>query len=271
MRIVIIGGGFLGQLLHTLWPTARVFDWRPRAPVALARQYGPQYLWTPVGTLPHREFTVYTSVDGKVPTEESILAYKHKVGKEHDNSDWRAQFVQVMPGYECALPPNRVEYGRRIIHINWDTHRLNMADSRSEPYDALISTVPLDSLLSMCGFKQVEDNRLKSRPIYLATEASPTPTHGNMFVDYVADPGTAVYRRTGRDDQVHVESLHFQAHLPTVKILPGKIYPHPDVEALLVRLRLIDIYCLGRFGTWSPDELAHETYRNAVALKEKLS
>lgn len=261
-RVIIVGGGFNGQLLHTLFPRARVFDWRPAPPNlnAQPRQFGPQYLWEPIAGLECSSFQVTTHVDGLPGTDASILAYKQKVGKEQDAGDWRSQFREVMTGWNVKLPPSRVEYGKRITSIDRVSRKLVLAHERTEvPYDLLISTIPLYALLSLAGIPEPSD-KLQFRPIFVSSDSG-LPMDG-MYVNYISDPETPVYRVTLRDSSLHRESLHSIDGV-TIKITPGKIYHHDSVPETLRLLYSYGIKTFGRFASWSPDELAHETFKQA--------
>lgn len=265
-RVIIVGGGFNGQLLHTLFPRARVFDWRPAPPDlnAQPRLFGPQYLWEPLPGLEAScvSFPVVTHVDGAMATDNTVLAYKRKVGKEQDDGDWRTQFQASMTGWNVTLPPSRVEYDRRIVTIDRVSRKLVMAGGEDVPYDVLISTIPLYALLSLAGIPRPTDG-LQFKPIYVSSEPW-SPIHG-MYVNYISDPDTPIYRVTMRDAAKHRESLHSTPEV-TIKITPGKIYNHPSVPALRQLLAAYGIYPFGRFASWSPDELAHETFRQARAF-----
>lgn len=274
MKIVVIGGGFIGQLLHTLMPRARVFDWRPARPETPPRQLGPQYLWEPIEGLKCREFNVVTHIDGVKATDASIRAYKKKVGKTQDGGDWRAQFRENMPGFEVQLPTDRVEYGMRIVSVDPVSQTLAMAEGGKVPYDLLVSTIPLDAMAQLCGIRRVEPP-LESRPIFLWTKpvtgADSIPAieahdNGCFYVNYISDEKIGVYRETLRDNKWHFECLDTddipdgaKAH----RLIPGKIYPNDG--AVHLREALLDqgIATFGRFASWQPDELAHETYRKA--------
>lgn len=266
-RIIIIGGGFNGQLLHTLFPDARVFDWRPAPPDinAQPRQFGPQYLWEPLPGLESacESFPVVTHVDGRMATDDSVLAYKRKVGKEQDAGDWRTQFQASMTGWSVRLPASRVEYGRRIVSIDRVSRKLSMAGGDEVPYDLLVSTIPLYALLSLAGIPR-PDGDLQFKPIYVASEPW-SPVHG-MYVNYISDPETPIYRVTYRDAARHRESL-VATDTVAIKITPGKIYNHGLVPTLLSMLKAYGIFTFGRFASWHPDELAHETFRQAHKWK----
>lgn len=274
MNVVIIGGGFIGQLIHTLLPKARVLDWRPSPPdpTKQSRMYGPQYLWEPIDGLPCRKFDVVTHVDGRAAVDEAVLAYKRKVGKEQDAGDWRTQFRTHMDGWSVDLPPSRVEYNRRVARIARLEHRLVMADGEVLPYDYLITTIPMYSTLAMAGFPAAE-SAFKWRPIYMTVQPAFTAP-GRMMVNYISSPSTAVYRETYRDNALHVEALEPLDEGKdgrALKMVPGKIYAHSGtVEGELV-LRQYGIYPFGRYAAWHPDELAHETYRAARAFVARLS
>jgi hypothetical protein len=264
-RVIIIGGGFNGQLLHSIFHRARVFDWRPAPPdiTAQPRQFGPQYLWEPLEDLPCTSFTVVTHVDGAPASDAAVLAYKRKVGKEQDDGDWRSQFQTSMTGWNVTLPPSRVEYGRRIVSIDRVSRKLSMANGDEVSYDILISTIPLYALISLAGIPEPE-SKLRFRPIYVSSSTA-LPMDG-MYVNYISDPETPIYRVTWRDAALHKEALE-SADGVTIKITPGKIYNHPAVPELRRLLANYGIWTFGRFASWNPDELAHETYRLARQFK----
>jgi len=272
VKIVIIGGGYLGQLLHTLLPTARVFDWRTTAPAAESRAFGPQYLWTPIYGLPFNSFQVVTTVDGKDATPESILAYKKKVGKEQDQSDWRSQFRSVMAGYDVQLPPARVEYGMRIIGINLIARTIHLASGVVEPYDWIISTIPLPALWAMTG-KSLPEEPLESRPIYVWTEEAEMLSY--MQVNYVSDPTNPVYRITIRQGKRFFESLEpltlpIGSERQVHRLMPGKIYSHNQTGPMRAELLQARVMTVGRYGAWNPEELAHETYAEVRDWKNRM-
>lgn len=271
MRVIILGGGFIGQLLQAvLWPKARVFDWATTAPKTPTRLLGPQYLWMEVPELPCRRFDVYTTIDGKDASQSSMRAYKKKVEKEQDNSDWKSQFQPRMDGWECTLPINRVEYGKRAVSINYTSRLITCADGSVSGYDVLVSTIPLPTMLTLCGIRSHE---FKSRPIYLHRQAHPPNPRGDMLVNYVSYANTPIYRVTYRDGAQHTEALepfHDIHANEVVRITPGKIYAHPATEKMVRALESVNIYPLGRFARWAPDELAHETLASARHLQGRL-
>jgi len=262
MRIVIIGGGFMGQLLQVLLPRARVLDWQSKAPAVQNRTLGAQYLWEPVPEVECRQFDVLTTIDGEDATFSKIMAYKKKVGKEQDAADWRSQFEPRMPGFEITkMPPPRVEYGMRVAGINHHSKMLYMSNRLEIRYDIVLSTVPLPFMAGLAGFQF----NPQSRPIYVQTTQA-EDVGPNWYVNYNAGPDP-VYRTTHRDGLMHHEALDpvKSSEDSWRKIIPGKIYR--DVTASSVRdmLAARDIYTFGRFASWEPEELAHETMRFARA------
>jgi hypothetical protein len=263
MHIVIIGGGFVGQLLHTVFPRARVLDWAPVAPTSLSRSIGPQYLWEPIPGLAHTRFKVTTHVDGAPATNETILAYKKKVGKELDDGDWRAQFQTEMDGYDVTLPVSRVEYGMRVTAINKMARELVMAKGERIPYDMLLTTIPLYATLALAGLPGA--TALRYAPIYVTK--TPVDWHDSgMYVNYISDASSPTYRNTIRDEMLFGESLEPNKGF---KFTPGKIYPNREIEDMRGQLLRYRIKTFGRFASWNPDELAHETYRQAVTFKDQ--
>jgi hypothetical protein len=268
MNIVIIGGGYLGQLLHTLLPMARVLDWRTTPPKEAARSFGPQYLWTPILSLPCERFQVITYVDDRPATPEAVKRYKEKVGKELDQSDWRMQFRTQMDGFEAKLPEPRIEYGMRVTRIDRGEKYLYMSSGETIAYDWIISTIPLPNLLQLCGMTVPKDDPFTNRPIYVWTDIT-TPL-SYLFVNYVSDPSTPVYRVTIRNGRKHSESLvpiTFPDRV-TNKLLPGKIYPHSLTSLYRAELMQARILTVGRYGAWDPEELAHETYAHVRDWKD---
>lgn len=258
MTTIVLGGGFMGQLLQTLYPDMEVFDWRPTrpAPEDETRAFGPQYLWeAPPGlSVQCRSFTVFTTIDGRRADEDPdrVARYKAKVHKTLDASDWRTQFRYEMTGYEPLLSNERVQYGMRVSRIHRGMRCLEIGAQRFH-YDRLISTIPLYALLGLLGMM---DPGLLYKRIYVKTVQA-SRVNDNMIVNYVSDDDSVIYRETWRGDHITYESL---TPLPGWRALaPGKIYRHGITEDLLAELEHSGIYCCGRFATWNPEELAHES------------
>lgn len=289
MRIVVIGGGIVGRLVQHQHPTARIFDWRPRPPLhqklALTRNYGANYLWEPIPGIPCVEFTVHTFIDGALPTNEAMAAYKKKIGRANDPPNW-GQFRPVMVGYDFVeLPEPRISFGCKVLAVNLSqkkvhihsTEPASLSDAGEVPYDVLVSTIPLSSFLPMVGLK-VKHTAFPFRPIYIKVVSRDALASipgdwgdeaGDWTVNYCTDPNNPVYRQTWRGNEVHLECL--DAPTSTIgykRIVPGKIYNPPQHEAYrqeaLAYLRERDIYTFGRFGSWATDELLHETWKDIV-------
>lgn len=268
MQILIVGGGYLGRLLAHLLPQATVYDWRPKAPAVPDRSIGPQYLWRPIHGLTNYEFKVLTTVNGQQATDASILAYKQKVGKAQDGADWRAQFQFSMPGYEVEFGPDTVQYGWRLTHIDLlsRTARLECrTGGQFVPYDWLISTIPLPELLRCAGSTPVKP--FTSAAIYVETTDCESLDH--MSVNYLSDPANPVYRETFREGRCYRESLNPTVFQRTTarKLIPGKIYPHPDTADYLAMLRMARVLSVGRYGSWNPETLVHEAYEEVQQWK----
>lgn len=257
-KVVVIGGGYVGQLVQLACPLARVLDWKKQAPTNhLETRIGPQYLWEPIPGVPYAKFEVTTLVDGAPPTPDGILAYKQKIGKVDDGGDWGRQFEHKMPGYHSELPVPLIEYDRRVIRADLERQELFMADGSCIEYDVLINTIPLPAFLDNTRII-VDEVELKSNAIYMLQSAARNQIDG-MQLNYLSSPEVPWYRVTQSWDGLFFESLGNA--MGCRRLLPGKIHPHKDSERLLARLRADNIYCFGRYATWRPDELAHETWR----------
>lgn len=266
MRIVVIGGGFVGQLVQLAMPKARLLDWRKTPPANhLDTRIGPQYLWEPIPGVPSRQFEVTTLVDGMPPTPDRILAYKRKIGKQEDGGDWGLQFQHKMPGWHSQLPVPRVEYARQVVLINATDRYVELTSGGRITYDLLVSTIPLNALLPMLRPTITVTAPFKHDPIYMSVSPG-QPVEDGMILDYISDPAVGCYRITRHGVNEFVESL-----VPdhgSRRLMPGKIHPHPRSEGILLELRQFDIYCFGRFATWRPDELAHQTWQDIDKWKK---
>jgi hypothetical protein len=260
MNIIIIGGGYVGQLVQLAIPSARILDWRPTAPANhLETRVGPQYLWQPIPGVPNRQFKVKTLIDGEIPTPATILRYKHKIGKVRDRGNWGLQFQHEMDGYEADLPVPRVEYGMRVDRINLSAKALSVNGEVIE-YDELISTIPLPALIRMLSIGPPLSEAFRSDPIYMSYQVTDNFVDG-MMLNYNSIAWDPVYRVTWHANIMFQESLMpmFRAR----KIIPGKIHHHKEVPDALEFLREHHCHCFGRFARWAPDELAHESW-NAI-------
>lgn len=271
--IAVIGGGITGQLVQHLIPDAEVYDWMPsRQPLSLVRSFGANYLWRPLDGLPWKSFPVVTTVDGEPPTFDNVAKYKLKIGKTGDITGWERQFQHTMTGYDfVSLPTSRVSYDHRIVEIDRVARTLTFANQPVIKYETLVSTIPLYSLLSLMGMPEPR-GRLRHKPIFFKiTPRPPDAPHpvDTLYVNYISNPDIAPYRFTDRFGERHYESIipYPDSATKVRRYAPGKIYPHADVPELLDVLSSLGIVTFGRFGSWNPDELVHETWDRIVEWK----
>lgn len=267
VEIVVIGGGITGRLFNFLIPQSVVYDWmpNPRTIGPLTRNFGANYLWRPLDGIHCRAFSVVTHVDGQPPTLEAVQRYKEKIGKRDDVAEWERQFQLHMVGYDFeALPSVPIQYDHRVTRIDVEAHTLHFAKQGDMRYDTLISTIPLYALLALMGWPEPPGG-LRYKPIYFKVTArppdAPFPAQ-TMYVNYLSDPAITPYRFCDRARERHYESIEPYDGPSTKRIAPGKIYSHPQVPELLALLEAYDIHTFGRYGSWSPDELVHETFRD---------
>jgi hypothetical protein len=52
------------------------------------------------------------------------------------------------------------------------------------------------------------------------------------------------------------------------RILPGKIYANSETATVRAGLLMHDVLTVGRFGSWNPEQLAHETYEEVAQWKQ---
>jgi len=266
MKVVVIGGGFVGQLVQLAIPDAVILDWRKVAPADhLGTRVGPQYLWEPIPGVPSREFNVRTTVDGCLATPDSIRAYKKKIGKEHDGGNWGLQFRPLTVGFHSQLPLPTIRFGCRVTDV---VERKVVVNGQEEvPFDWLISTIPLPALLNILGSHHASEFR--SDPIYMLRRLrKPQMFDSDLWLDYNSNPYDPVYRQTWTGGESFSESL--SSVEGAFRIVPGKIHPHQGSETMVDSLRALRCQCFGRFGTWRPDELAHETWKHIQYWKESI-
>lgn len=289
-RIIILGGGMVGQLAKFLFPSATVLDWRAEpikksSPFATIRLLGAMYLWEPLEGLPCVSFGVNTTVDGDIATEASVTAYKEKIGKPGDMANWRTQFNPVSIGWRLTSIPDsekmKIEYGAYVEKIDVQRRVLTLHQTRRTawkpmPYDILISTIPLPSLMTMA----LMDEWIPFLSADICVKESPTPLDvawaknqdNTLRINYLSDPAVAVYRTTDWAGNRHYEwmKIHGRSRemgLPSKVISPGKIYPNVSTPKVLTDLSYCGIYPFGRFGRWAPDELLHMTYKNLFTFR----
>ncbi len=269
MNVVVIGGGFVGQLVQWAIPEARILDWRNNAPADhLETRIGPRYLWEPIPGVPSSSFDVVTTIDNQPPTLESILTYKKKVGKENDGGNWDVQFRHHTTGFRSQLPVPRIEFGKRVTMIDHRSRVLWTNNLDVVHYDWLVSTIPLPALLDIFGSSHASSFR--SQVIYMTRTPIPQDVIGDVLhMNYVSDPQTPIYRVTDSLGERFSESL-VRIDSSAIKIMPGKIFTYPEAEHLLNQLGALRCKCFGRFGTWRPDELAHETWSLIIAWRDEI-
>lgn len=288
--MIILGGGMVGQLAKLLFPKALVLDWRPIAPrdkhMNGAKQFGAQYLWEPLPGIPCRSFRVLTTIDGEHATVESAIRYKLKIGKAQDtgrtDADLMSQFPYESVGHQIiSLPRAETRWNVYVERIDVERQMLYTRTGDAYAYQTLISTIPLPSLLEMLdalgpvrGQGMVEMAPFKAAPV--CVKAGPIPPDavvlpdGMVRVNYISDMKIAAYRTTDREGQRHYEWLQGAPGMgiPTKVINPGKIWPHNESEQWVRFLHdSCNIHCFGRFPTWRPDELLHQTYQHILSLR----
>lgn len=276
MNIVVIGGGFMAQLVQLVCPTARLLDWRKTAPAHhLDTRMGPQYLWEPIkyDNVKSTSFKVRTTIDGQLPNDESILAYKKKIGKEFDGGDWGLQFQPESVGYSSELPVPRVEYGQQVTMVDLPGHALGMKDFSTITYDVLVNTIPMPSFLEAMLVGPQYNDSFRSDSIFMGKREDPESTNtieNGMWLNYISKPDDPHYRETIIGNTRYYETLDNPP--PTTgrytRINPGKIHQHPENETIIRALASAQCYCFGRFATWRPDELAHESWKQILKWKE---
>jgi hypothetical protein len=270
----IIGGGITGRLAGQLWPDVLVLEKRSaKHSSGLTRSWGTNYLWKPLpgDSFRHRQFLVITTVDGQPATEASILAYKEKIGKATEaRDDWGLQFRHVSVGYDLlSYPTCQMLGGSEIFDI--DTYskiiRYTFGTSvRQQAYDELISTIPLPQMISRCA-GQWGREYFPSNPIFVTVQKA-TGLATEVRVNYISDPSVPHYRECYRDGTHQLESI---VPIPDCKTIlyPGKINRSSVSAECLEKLRQAGIYCFGRYATWEPNELVHQTYDKLLAFKER--
>lgn len=282
---LVIGGGITGRLFQAAVPSAQVFDWGP-APTGqptLTRQFGTNYLWAPLEGLECRELSVLTEVDGKAPTDAAIRAYKQKIGKGWEQT-WGTQFAHAQTAYDLvSLPESRVEYNMRAVAINPIERRVVWSNGTISFYDTLVSTIPLYALIQLLKESELgqvlayrTQGQFRFDPIFVKVTTRPPDAKArgvDIYVNYNSDPDVPVYRTCDRDGSRHYESLISVGQIPTRKIVPGKIHAiDPDItRGVHALLGSHHIHCFGRFATWDPEELVHQTHRRILDFRKEMN
>jgi hypothetical protein len=272
VRILVLGGGPVGQLFKWAVPSSEVFEALPAPTNSTTRSWGANYLWKPIPGIECRQFPVITHIDGEIALNSSIRAYKAKVGKaDESNLDWNAQFQFESIGYEMVRPPEvEVNWACRVDRIDIRRQTVQFSQrSVIEYYDVLISTLPIYTLLTLCGFPR-DSEPWRFNPIYVRVIQRPPDARypiDHMYVNYISDPNESVYRVTDRDGQRHFEDLK-PTQWDAKKLAPGKIHPHSSTDRYRALLSSYNIFTFGRYGTWNTSELLHQTWDEIVKWRE---
>jgi hypothetical protein len=279
MKVVAIGGGISGRIVQYFLPEALVLEAQESSgKEKLTLNFGTNYLWEPLEGFNCRKLNIITHVDEAPATEKSVKRYKNKIGKGYENrEDYLEQFEVNTVGWEITqLPPSRIQYGHELVEIDLLRKTLLVLDkksciSRKISYDLLFCSAPLPITLKLCRLQNVYpvETMFKYKPIYVDIKPHPYPDDC-IYVNYLSDPTTPIYRTCCRNGQLHTESLSRLTESDKV-IFPGKIYEDPLVPKLLEHLRSHDIFPIGRFGKWASDELIHVTYHEVETLSKGLN
>lgn len=270
---MILGGGITGRLAGYLWPSASILERNSEEKSnQLTRMWGTNYLWEPLPGFDCPPFKVTTEIDGQIATKDAILRYKEKIGKASESQEsWGLQFQHVTTGYEFNhVPRGQLVPSFAVDRIDLSNQRVHAGDRMVE-YSMLISTVPMSTLVSLVGFLKSDliDRHLHHQPIYISLhkqlpEEEPSR---DMYVNYLTDESTPVYRYCIRDGLQHAEQLA-KTDRTTIVVNPGKIYYSTIAQSFLRVLRKRNVFCFGRFATWNSNELVHETYKKLRDFRE---
>jgi len=276
VKNLVLGGGIVGQMVNALLPVY-VIEKNP-APKKPNQAFGTNYLWEPIPIFDTKEMEIVTQVDGQDATEESIRRYKTKIGKTHEKADeWGLQFQPVTTGHFIVnYPEVDILYGHEVSSIDlkeYDVY-INTSDSTLRfKYDRLISTIPLNNLVMLAGMdrKFPVKTIFKYKQVYVKIVPKPLDApkpDGVIYVNYLSDPLIEPYRYCDRFGERHYESL-LPIGFPHKRLYPGKLWKNPLIFTVLEALERENVYCLGRYGRWNPNELLHETYKDLITRIEE--
>jgi hypothetical protein len=280
-RTLIVGAGAVGRTAKVFFPEAITVDQQTK-PRELSRNFGTQYLWKPLPGIPCCPFTVKTTIDGKTPTRELAVKYKAKIGKESERylPTLMDQFQPEQRAYRVQHDkwpdPRPVLWGRELISLDplRKLARFSCGSGTEEEvsFDILISTIPffiLFKTLTNVGVPDAEEP-FHYRPVYVIREAA---VHGwdLMQVNYISASDDPVYRTCKWGNFIQHESLEIPpddlpSWIETHVLFPGKIWPNPVTPPVVGQLMVKNIYCVGRYGRWEPDELLHETVQRIAKI-----
>jgi hypothetical protein len=250
-----------------------------KMPHESSRNYGTQYLWAPLPGVSCSEFFVYTKIDGKFPTVDGAIRYKEKVGKRKDVSNPRLmeQFPPIQKAYKVESWPKTGSclWNTRVVSVSIDDREVTLrnGDGAAETvveYSKLISTIPLPSLFYTLKEPATKETVFHSRPIWVVRESRSVPSE-SMHVNYVSDPDDEIYRTCAWGNYFQTESLfppplELPSNSEVRQLVPGKIWPSPESRDYLQFLRDNEIYTVGRYGSWSPEELLHQTVKRISSI-----
>jgi hypothetical protein len=160
-----------------------------------------------------------------------------------------------------------VMYGQVVVKVDMHEHYVHTTTDHFE-YEHLISTLPLNLFMTMAGLENCYPVKtmFKYKPVYVKVVDKPPEAEYSdrvFYVNYLSNPLQEPYRYCDRFGERHYESLT-PIGFPHKKLYPGKIWNDPMVPEVLSRLSEVDVACFGRYGSWSPNELIHETYHKLV-------
>lgn len=274
MMDIILGGGITGRLAKQLFPDAVVLERKSkRKSDNLTRMWGTNYLWEPIPGNRCFSFQVLTHVNGATPTAEGIHNYKQKVNRGEGGHNWGLQFKEKTTGYDFFNVPD-VAMHHGVVAEKLDLDKKILITSGGDfTYDRIISTIPLPYLAELIGLctKTPEGTYcdFPSAPIYVTVSGEPStkdPGHRGMYVNYITDSTNRTYRECYRGLLWHRESL-----LPAEKaipVFPGKIYPSKMAGPLVSELRNRNVFCFGRYASWTENELVHQTWKKLWWFKQ---
>jgi hypothetical protein len=236
---------------------------------------GSQYLWQPIPGLDCQQFRVLTHVDGQPATPAAVGRYKNKVLRAGDQHTWPLQFTVERPGWRGlrAASSARTVFGVSLRGVEPENRRI-LAVVGGTPvvfeYRKLISTIPLPSLLALVP---AMNYAFRSKPIYVVRKDETIHEEmvrisfglsaDDIYMNYIGNPSSPWTRITFWGRFSFAESLDPNVEGNPVALKPGKIWAHPDTPEIAKHLEAHDIYLLGRYGAWQPEELLHESYKTA--------
>lgn len=274
----ILGAGITGIMAKKLFDDAIVLESNSEG--SNTYKMGANYLWEPVPLFQTKKVKVRTTVDGKKPNEASIMRYKNKIGKGlEDRGLWGEQFQPEMKGYVIEETPKiKVVYGVRIIKIDLKGKvlylKINKYGTRPVKFDNIISSIPFPIMIEICELetKEMISKWFKYSPIFVQKRELDASKRCNHLVDvnYITSRGIKSYCSTKYYErkEEHIESLSDLIPYATTKIFLGKIWGSRMTKLLTDTLNNRGIYCFGRYASWNPDELIHNTYHKLKAFRE---